>query len=184
LNLKILNESGFKEAMIGLSLNKNQPIENMPQIARKLSKLGKGHDNFMESMYVWLDVKAPRYWWAEADRYRLSTKQSESTMHTVLKRELKESDFEDYITDKYLENLNFHISVKDLLKLKTLLPEGFLQRRIWVMSYKTLQNIIIQRYHHRLPHWRIFCEQIKKQVDHPELLPFEEVENRREEKSE
>jgi hypothetical protein len=72
--------------------------------------------------------------------------------------------------------LNNYVNTKDLLKIKTTLPEGFLQRRIWVMSYKTLKNVIIQRYNHRLPHWKIFCDQLKRQLDHPELLPFDEVE--------
>ena len=58
-----------------------------------------------------------------------------------------------------------------LLKIKKKLPEGFLQRRMWKMSYKTLRNIILQRHNHVLPHWPKFIEDVLKQVDHPEFLP-------------
>ena len=180
LTVRVLNEAGFKEAMLGLSLNKDQPIENMPKVAAKLAPLDLGHSKFLEQMIIWLEVRAPRYWWQEASTYRLSSTSSQSTMHTALKHSLEESDFEDFINPKYLETLNNYVTTKDLLKLKTMLPEGFLQKRMWMMSYKTLRNIILQRYHHRLPHWKIFCDQIKRQVDHPEFLPFEELEKNKE----
>lgn len=32
-----LREAGFYEAMLGLSLNKNQPIGNMPAVAERLA---------------------------------------------------------------------------------------------------------------------------------------------------
>ena len=81
-----LEEAGYQSALFGLSLNKNQPLENMPDVAKKLCNKSGGHNKFLESIIIWLDVTAPRYWWQDADTYRLSTKQSQSTNHTILKR--------------------------------------------------------------------------------------------------
>ena len=54
--------------------------------------------------------------------------------------------------------------------VKSVLPEGFLQRREWCMSYKTLKNIHSQRKNHKLPHWRMFLEQVLKGISHPEFV--------------
>ena len=110
-------------------------------------------------------------WWSEADTYRLTTKQSQSSMHTILKGPLGQKNFESKIPKDYMDLLNKLIVKGDLVRLKALLPEGFLQRRLWCMNYANLRNIIIQRRNHRLPHWALFIESILAQVEHPELLP-------------
>ena len=56
----------------------------MKEISEKLHDKDEGHNKFLESIIIWAEVTAPRYWWQEADTYRLSTKQSESTMHTLI----------------------------------------------------------------------------------------------------
>lgn len=166
-----LEEAGFKSAMIGLSLNKNQDPEHMPVVANKLAPLNRGHNKFMEHLQTWWLVTAPRYWWQDADTYRLSSKQSESTNHTVLKRYLTAEDFEDGdIDEEYLSELNDFVAVKDFYSLKKKLPEGFLQTREWLLSYKTIANIMDQRYYHKLPHWRLFCDFTYSQIDRPEFI--------------
>ena len=89
MKVEVVNESGYTEALLGLSLSHNQPIENMADVALKLASKDGGHNKFLESIYIWLDITAPRFWWQEADTYRLSTKQSESTMHTMTNRPMK-----------------------------------------------------------------------------------------------
>jgi len=92
-------------------------------------------------------------------------------MHTVLVKKLTTDNFEDKdIKLTQLETLNELIDKKDLLLLKKHLPEGFLQRRIWVMNYKTFRNIYMQRKTHRLPHWKKFIEEVYEQLDHKELI--------------
>lgn len=77
-NIEILNESGYEEAMLGLSLSFNQPVSNMKGVSDRLYDKDGGHNKFLESVCVWLDITMPRYWWSEADTYRISvTKQSE-----------------------------------------------------------------------------------------------------------
>lgn len=178
MRIFILKEAGYWEALLGLSLSKGCDIEKVAGVAVQLATRDHGHNKFMETIYVWLDVTAPRYWWQEADTYRMASKQSESTMHTIHKRLLTQDDFEGVITNELLNVINGYVaryqeerSLEKLVELKNALPEGFLQRRIWVMNYKELRNILIQRTTHRLPQWKYFCECIRKNIEHPELLP-------------
>jgi hypothetical protein len=184
-----IRECGYDEAVLGFSLSYNTKPDRAKAILERYAWGIPGESKFLEMMQVWLDVTAPRYWWQEADTYRVgSTKQSESTMHTIMKADLVAGNFEDWIPEDYLSQLNdvirqYKMSAtpeykKDLfLGIKNMLPEGFLQRRIWNVSYKTLQNIIGQRMNHRLPQWKYFCFEVLAHVDRPEFLVKEETPN-------
>ena len=181
MKIIILHEAGYDQAIFGLSLSKGATIERAKSVAVNLSSKDGGHNKVLESICVWLDVTAPRYWWQEADTYRLSTKQSGSTMHTIQKTYLEQSDFEMPIFQPTLDNINVLIEnyqlsqkVDDLVRLKNELPEGFLHERVWQMNYKCLRNILLQRTTHRLPQWKAFCRYIRENIQHPELLPREE----------
>lgn len=173
-----LSEHGYDEAVLGFSLSYNSTIERTKQILPKYSFGIPGESKFLESIQIWLDVIGSRTWWVEADTYRVgSTKQSESTMHTLSKKPLTQENFEYYVNDEYLKYLNIILeSVKNkdgvytLVDLKNGLPEGFLQRRIWNINYKTLQNIYNQRKNHRLPQWHKFLDELIPQLEHPEFI--------------
>jgi hypothetical protein len=170
IKVEKIEEAGYKSAMYGLSLNKNNK-QDMQPVAEKLAPLDYGHNKFLESMIVWTATTAPRYWWQDADTYRISTKQSQSTNHTIMKRMLIKKDFENsLISDDYLSFLNKFIEEEDFLGIKPALPEGFLQTREWCFSYKTFSNIVHQRYHHILPHWRTFIVDLHSQIFHPEFI--------------
>lgn len=191
---------------IGLSYGLTSGIENVKdleraecydrimQIARGLAhKPGGGHNKFLETITLTLDVKAPRYWWQEFDTYRVGvTKQSESTMHTLLTRPFSIQDFEieeelvgSYITvlegarKAYVE-LQSMCKVVDmesqkdemLCMIKKILPECYLQRRIVCLNAKALQNMYTQRKDHRLPEWRSFFDAIKEQMQEQEYEQF------------
>ena len=174
---------------IGLSYGLTSCIENVKdleraecydrlmQIARGLAhKPGGGHNKFLETVTMTLDITAPRYWWQEFDTYRVGiTKQSESTMHTIMSRELKLEDFERGINIKtwqyLIEQRSAYLDEKDperkerlFFTMKNDLPEGFLQRRIVCLNAKALQNMYTQRKDHRLPEWRSFFDAIKEQM--------------------
>lgn len=180
MKISKLNESGYEEAVLGFSLSYNIFSERAKEILPKFAFGVPGENKFLESIITWWDITAPRFWWIEADTYRISTKQSESTMHTLLNNELTQDSFEDLLPPDLFNTLCKNIewiksstdtnNMSKLLILKNLLPEGFLQRRIWVLSYKALQNIIIQRINHRLPQWKLFCKEILNSVEHPEFL--------------
>ena len=168
--VSILREAGYVEAILGLSLSYGTDLETAKETAKRLAPKDGGHNKFLESIYLWFDITAPRFWWQEADTYRLSTKQSESTMHTLRRRPLAQDDFEYPIYN--LAEINRILSSDIPLEaIKNILPEGFLQRRIWVMNYKTLRNILLQRSTHRLPQWQQFCAYVRSSALHPDLLP-------------
>ena len=186
MQVEKIEEAGYRSAMIGLGLNKKKGEEHAAKIiAPKLCDKDGGHNKFLEHMEVWIKVRAPRYWWQEADTYRLSSKQSESTMHTLIDElqavevtneeavlEYFKENFESAVDDPeyHVQKLYKYSSEKDLVRLKANLPEGFLQTRVWKMSYKTLRNMFQQRKTHRLPHWPDFISQVISQLDHQELI--------------
>lgn len=174
---------------IGLSYGLTSGIENVKdleraecydrlmQIARGLAhKPGGGHNKFLETITLTLDVKTPRYWWQEFDTYRVGiTKQSESTMHTIMARELNPEDFERGINIKtwqyLIEQRSAYLDEKDperkerlFFTMKNDLPEGFLQRRIVCLNAKALQNMYNQRKTHRLPEWQTFLAEVRDQM--------------------
>jgi hypothetical protein len=169
MNIKVMNEAGYDEALVGLSLSYNS--KPSPIVAFSLSKKEGGHNKFLETMQVWLDIDAPRYWWAQMDTYRVGiTKQSESTMHTLMMHELRQSDFQGGIDLRILDILNKWRDIGSFTQLKAHLPESFLQRRIVCVNYKTLRNICKQRATHRLAEWQLFIGCLLDQLEHPEFL--------------
>ncbi len=174
MKVEIIEESGFQSAMLGLSLNKKQNVDNMQRVAMKLGKADGGHNKFLESIIVVLDLNLPRFMWSEFDTYRIGvTKQSESTMHTLEKEVLTQESFEYPIDNLYLNLLNSELELNRsypqdnfIAEFKNALPDGFLQRRIVTTNYKTLRNIVKQRSHHKLPQWKEFCEHLKDNLQY------------------
>jgi len=262
IEVKVIGEYGYEQAMFGMGLsfgvtsgmnfydfkkeigdihNENHisstnhsKTAKMKFVLENTASKDGGHNKFLESMQIWLDVNAPRFWWSEADTYRVgSTKQSESTMHTLVRQlerfgkmmreECKDGMphgttlFEFFYGKKSMIELslfvkeNFDVEGEEttfngerclkptscsddiletmlrmaftiahledgeekLVFAKRLLPEAFMQRRIWNINYKTMRNIYLQRNGHRLPHWNMFIEQVLEQIFHPELMKFD-----------
>ena len=171
MELRILRESGYEEALLGLSLSFNRDPGTMPAVAQRLAFKGDGHNKFLESIVAWLDVRAPRYFWQQLDTYRVGvTKQSESTMHTMTRTQLQQEHFEHPLPEDLLRHLNELIAADRWQEVKSLLPESFLQRRILCTNYMALQRMIRQRSTHRLPEWKRFISELLRQATHPELL--------------
>lgn len=181
--VRVLCESGYKEALFGLSLSYRTltPLEingtkkdfydknhfdKIEKVAQTLAFKGGGHNKFLESMQVWLLVRGSLSFWKQFDTYRCGiSKQSESTMHTLKHRTLTSQDFtEETFCFANINNIN------DIDVLRDNLPSGFLECRVVNTNYKTLQNIIHQRKNHRSKKWNTFIEMLLKQVQHPEFL--------------
>ena len=162
MKVTILREAGHEEAMLGLSLSYNADPDRMPARAAKLAHMDGGHNKFLESMAVWLDITAPRYWWQQFAEYRVGrSNQSESTMHTLMRTSITEDMFTN---DVYPEIIWLCERIRrsgDIQKLKANLPEGFLQRRQIATNYKTIRHIVAQRHDHKLPEWHVFCETMR-----------------------
>ena len=73
MTIKILSEHGYNEALLGLSLSYNQPIDKMPNVVTKLlnRELNGGELKFLEFITVYLEVTAPRYFCQQFDTYRI-----------------------------------------------------------------------------------------------------------------
>jgi len=171
MRVQIIEQHGYSSALLGLSLSYNRDPAHMPAVAEKLRFKGEGHNKFLETISVWLDIDAARYFWQQFDTYRIGvTKQSESTMHTITSRRLQQSDFEHPIPEAHLQHLNALIADEQWQAVKRDLPESFLQRRIVCLNYMTLQRMIRQRKTHRLAEWRTFINEVLRQAEHPELL--------------
>lgn len=115
------------------------------KLLQTLIKRGDEHSKVLRGVMVWFEVNAPRYFHLEMDTYRIGAERlgSESTMHIQ----------------------GQGLSTDELVSMKATLPEGTMQKRIWMVSYQTLRRIYFQRRNHRLPQWQEFCKWI-------ETLPF------------
>ena len=184
MEIKILKEDGYELALRGMAYSfkdRSEPVdawfdrvkERAEKRAPLLAPKGGGHNKFLESMVVWIDVEAPRSFWSEFDTYRVgTTKQSESTMHTLSKRPPTHEDFEEGTTQMTINSfiLQWQELKDDITKLKENLPEGYLQRRLVCTNYMMMRNIIKQRTNHRYRRWQKFIDEILIQVQYPEFL--------------
>lgn len=148
------------------------------ELCKKLIKAGSEHRKFLRMIHVQCDVLAPRYWWAEMDKYKYVEANSSSTMHLITKRELTIDDFsfDEYIpsttAEGIVKKLNDWIKAynymdnsdkeKELLfrAIKQILPESYNQLRTIDTNYECLLSIYHQRKNHRLSEWHSFCEWI------------------------
>lgn len=71
-------------------------------LAKRLCKAGPEHRKWMRQIQVWVKVSLPLYVWSEFDTYKIGTStNSESTMHTLMKRPLNFDDFDTQYMDDY-----------------------------------------------------------------------------------
>ena len=126
-------------------------------------------------MKYWILIKAPLFWWKQADTYRVGiSKSSESTMHKSWKNGLTQEMFETPIFQDTLNNLNKFIDEYNVEKTTTErkaylqdliignLPDAYLQTRLLNVNAKCLRNMYFQRRDHKLKQWREFCAWIKE----------------------
>ena len=180
--VRVLKESGFYEALFGLSLSfdvispevitgesnllSNEKFLKMQKVAQTLAFKQGGHNKFLESIQTWLLIRGSLSFWKQFDTYRVgTTKQSESTMHTLRKRQLTEQSFTKETFCIPTINQNFSID-----EMRDSLPSGFLECRVVNTNYKVLQNIIHQRKNHKSKKWNTFIEMLLQQIQHPEFL--------------
>lgn len=127
---KIKNDSVFQGFSFG---------DKDYQLASKLVKAGPEHRKWMRQIQVWVKISMPLYWWSEFDTYKIGTSaNSESTMHTLAKRNLVWEDFDTEYMDEIgkevqvaaLRRINqalvrYNITVDEIKKLKEELANPF-----------------------------------------------------------
>lgn len=110
------------------------------ELAKKLASNGPVHAKYRRMMTVYLDITAPRYWWAEMDTYKVGTvANSCSTMHKIHSRDLTLDDFscEDLPAPEPGKSDEFSIFTAITVDGGTCLysPKGLMQ-----MTIKALNN--------------------------------------------
>lgn len=161
------------------------------KLAKALWKGGTEHRKWMRQVIVWVEIIAPRYFWSEWDTYKIGTSaNSESTMHTLLKENFNEENFEwlffngDWDLEAEFRNyLELLKTVRDRASeasgkekehlqqvLKAMLPESFLQKRTVCLNYEVLATMYRQRKDHRLPQWREDFTNWIKTLPHNEFI--------------
>lgn len=179
MELRIVLEAGHTQAVTGsaMSYQEECPLKEVVESSyvstKRMKLLGGmdgGHNKFLESIMVWVDMRLSQKMWKQFDTYRMCTKQSKSTMHTIMKRALTKDDFDAYIPVGVLAELNDHISKGQFVAVCDNLPMSYLQTRRVCLSYKTIRNIILQRQNHKLYEWQVICAFFLQNLKHPDLL--------------
>lgn len=134
---------------------------------------GLGHDNFLKGITLQVDVRAPLYWWKEAQRYHwFDFVSSQSTMHCLLKFDVREQCVEEtdpVVLARIEEMVREYRAIPDdeehrdeqKAKWRTIvasLPSGFMLAATMVTNYQQLKTMYIQRRHHKLKEWHEFCD--------------------------
>ena len=128
-------------------------------LIKKLVAKGPSHRKFMRQILLSVDITAPRYWWTQFDTYKVGvTASSESTMHTIMKREIRQGDFATGIPPEILDALNLYRKSGLFELLVNALPQGYMQKRHVTMNYEVARNIREQRKGHKLGEWQEFIE--------------------------
>lgn len=131
--------------------------------------VGTGHDTFLNACLVTCDITAPLYWWKQAQRYHwLEFVSSQSTMHCVLKFNIKErctKNVDSRIIDIIQTMINIYNDTEDKQRKEELwstiiasLPCGFCLSATMTTNYRQLKTIYNQRKDHRLKEWHKFCD--------------------------
>lgn len=110
-----------------------------------LVKRGTEHAKAIRGLVVYAEINAPIYFLREIETYRIGRERlaSNSTMHQQCKGLVGE----------------------ELVKAKSEMPMGTMQKTVDMMSYQCIRNIVKQREGHRLPEWKTF-------IDWARTLPF------------
>lgn len=112
-----------------------------------MHRIAKFNLNVQYNEYV--DKRIIKIMKSKVTEYNLLSDTYESVKSTATKEYLDELN--DKLTKLYLEILYSN-------------PAGFIITARITTNYRCIKNIYGQRYNHRLPEWREFCEYMKKNL--------------------
>ena len=197
---KDFSEAREKCLFSGGEIIVNKDIDLMKRLIKADSNGdGQPNSKFLRMIHVQVAITAPMYWWNEADTYKVGTvSNSTSKMHKLASTPITIDCFEMSDFDKSLKATNKEdgrfmsnedfwagfVDYLELLRLKfnetkdmkywkeliRLLPESWLQTRMFDCNYAILRNIYHWRKNHKLTEWHSFCDWIKTLPYAKELL--------------
>lgn len=156
---------------------------------------GQPNSKYLRMIHVQVAITAPLYFFKELDTYKVGTvSNSTSTMHKLASTpitkdcfemdDFEEVDVEEYGDYRFTDLWDSVIQLCEVLRQKyneikdkrywkeliRLLPESWLQTRMFDCDYATLRNIYRWRKDHKLTEWHRFCDWIKTLPYAEELL--------------
>lgn len=160
-----LRVSGFP---MRLTHNDNEDLAKAINRGKNLGSKDSvsAEDNYLCGIIVQFDLSIPSKMWTEFQRYHFADIiSSQSTMHRI--SQMDENSFDKNtpkeiidtfisLRDNYLNNK----TKENYLQLLMAIPSGLILTAGVTTNYRQLKTIYIQRYNHRLPQWRKFCEWI------------------------
>ena len=147
--------------------------------ALKLTKapLNSGHVSWAKGVVVNMDITFTNKAWIELQRYHfIDIVTGQSCMHRISKFDLNKA-FNEYVDPHIIihlkaiqkEYLN-NPTPENYLKLLYSTPSGILLTGRVTTNYLQLMNIYQQRHNHRLPEWKLFCQELLELPMFKELL--------------
>lgn len=153
----------------------------------KASNGNGAHGQWLTGVRVAFDLTCTNKMWVEAERYRfLEFVSSQSTMHRITKFDL-DKQYNKYVDARVVDIMKEKVTLyndicdscekfspedaearkimeevkkEKYLEILYTNPAGFELTARMTTNYRCLLNIYIQRYNHRLPEWREFCQEL------------------------
>ena len=156
--------------------NTDGEFEQSLERAKKLVKLGNGHDNFLCGIRVSFNLKYPNYLSPELQRYHwIDIVNSSSKMHRLALITTRDS-FNKYVNDRTKENVKMLVknynndkTYENFMAMISNCPMGLELFMRVSTNYLQLKTIYKQRKNHKLKEdWGAICSMI-------EGLPYSEL---------
>lgn len=139
------------------------------------TRIGTGHDNFLNGITVHFLLTATNKFWVEMQRYHfIDFVSSQSTMHKLKAFDL-ENAYIKYVDPRIVEIMKeLQDKAQDgtdesFLNMIYSNPAGMELSAYMVTNYRQLKTIYLQRKFHRLPEWKEFCIWIES-LPHSEFI--------------
>lgn len=163
------------------------------QLAQSLLTLDLKQAKFMNQISVWATITMPIYWWNELRKYKQDLEHSCSTFKASIFQpeplcleqfsyDMKDEALIRVIVEalneirlKWITTENMNEKISLVRQAKTLLPEGFLQTKIIVLTYAELRTIY-QHYckHQSTSEWEKVLTWIETLPCAEDLIIFDE----------
>ena len=160
-------ENAIRASKYPMAANVDKLNSEVTDTVKKLGSQPRGsaHDNLLHGILVSFDLTCSNKMWVEFQRYHFAEiVSSQSTMHRV-KGLLEQNVFNDYVTEgtkkevyRLLYEYNEEPNKENYLRLLYNIPSGIELTAHIVTNYGQLKTMYLQRYNHRLPEWRKFCD--------------------------
>ena len=131
------------------------------------SPLNSGHVSWAKGAIVNMDITLTNKEFIELQRYHfIDIVTGMSTMHRIAKFDLNHV-FNEYVDPHIIIHLKAiqkeyinNPTPENYLRLLYSTPSGILMTGRVTTNYLQLMNIYSQRHNHRLPNWRMFCQEL------------------------